>query len=113
MALSSGYGFETISQALLLGTETTIYTIPASTQVVNAFILIVNTSALAVAVTLHNRLLGVAASVTNRIVPAVSIPANSMQVPPFRISMAATDILSGFAATASVINVQLIGLRRT
>ncbi len=90
-----------LSRSLLTGSNATLYTVPASTTTIVTNIVLANTSASSVAVTIS--LDGVA------IVPAVSIGANSTTFIDIRQPLATTKLITGFAATAAVVACHIAG----
>lgn len=96
---------------LLTATVAVIFTMPdkpATTVVKNLRVRLTNTSALAVAVTLHHVPDGDSPSVTNMFLPATSIAPTGVlevDVP----TMDILDTLQGFAGTTGVINIQEVG----
>jgi hypothetical protein len=90
-----------LSRGLLAASSTTLYTVPAATTAIITNILLANTSASAVAVTLA--LDGVV------VVPAVSCAANTTTAIDLRQVLTTTKQISGFAATAAVIACHISG----
>jgi hypothetical protein len=90
-----------LSRSVLTGSSATLYTVPALTTTIVTNIVLANTSASAVPVTLA--LDGVA------LVPAVSVAANSTTVIDVRQPLATTKLITGFAGTASVIACHIAG----
>lgn len=94
-----------LSRSVLTSSSATLYTVPASTYTVLTSIVLANTNASAVAVTLAMD------GVT--LVPAVSIPANTITTIDLRQVLATTKVITGFAATASVVACHLSGTEVT
>jgi hypothetical protein len=90
-----------LSRGLLTGSSATLYTVPAATTTIITNIVLANTSASAVSVTVAFD--GVV------IVPAVSIAANSIFTADIRQPLATTKLITGFAGTASVIGCHIAG----
>ncbi|WP_024873158.1 hypothetical protein [Tolumonas lignilytica] len=100
--------FQKLFQPTQLGTSAaTIYTMPAApvtSFLRNARLMLVNTSASAVSVTLYSVPSGGTASATNEFLPAVSVSPNAqlqVDVP----ELSAGDFIQGLASTGSVISV--------
>lgn len=90
-----------LSRGLLTGSSATLYTVPAATTTIVTNILLANTSASAVAVTIAFD--GVV------IVPATSVAANTTLCVDLRQPLAATKLITGFAGTTSVIACHIAG----
>lgn len=90
-----------LSRSVLTGSSATLYTVPASTTTVVTNIVLSNTSASAVAATIA--LDGVV------LIPAVTLPANSLTPFDLRQVLTTTKLITGFAATASVIGCHISG----
>lgn len=90
-----------LSRSVLTGSSATLYTVPAATTTIVTNIVLANTSAASVAVTL--RLDGV------DLLSGVVVAANSTVVVDLRQPLAATKLIAGFAATASVIACHIAG----
>lgn len=90
-----------LSRGLLTATSATLYTVPAATTTIITNIVLANTSATAVSVTIA--LDGVA------IVPATSVPANTVVPFDLRQALAATKTITGSASTAAVVGCHISG----
>lgn len=67
-----------MAKAAITTALATVYTTPASTRALMKTIDVANTTAVAVAVTVHLVDSGGAAATSNQIIPGVSVPANSI-----------------------------------
>lgn len=90
-----------LSRGLLTNSSATLYTVPALTTTIVTNIVLANTSASAVPVTLA--LDGVV------LVPAVSVAANTTTVIDLRQPLATTKLITGFAGTTAVIACHIAG----
>lgn len=90
-----------VGPILLTNSSVTLYTVPASTQAILRHIRIVNTSVTAATATLS---IGADAAGT-RIVPGVSIPANSIYDATFFMVMNAAETLRGQSGTTNVLTI--------
>lgn len=97
-----------LSHTALTTTLTTVlYTVPGSTKVVIKEIILANTSASAVAVTISA---GSSTGVADRIVPATPVPANTTVVLSLNTILSAADTITGGAATGAVIGCSISGV---
>ena len=97
----AGYNPKAMSRSLLTNSSATLYAVPAATTAVVTNILLANTSGSAVAVTIAFD------GVT--VIPAQSIAANSVVAIDLRQAIAATKLVTGFAATTNVIACHISG----
>lgn len=98
--------FSLLSQTQPGITTTTVYTSPAATQTIIKHIKAVNTTALAVTLTLYQS----GSAATNLILPAASIPASGWAEFDGNILMAAGDTLQAKAGSATAITLSIYGL---
>lgn len=89
--------------------EGTLYTVPASTDVKVAQIVLCNTTGSPATVSLSTVASGGTASNTNRLLAGVSVDANAVVVIDLNVYMTAGDFLSGLQGTASAITVTISG----
>lgn len=97
----AGYNPKAMSRSLLTNSSATLYAVPAATTAVVTNIVLSNTSASAVAVTIA--LDGV------NIISAQSVAANATLAFDLRQALAATKTITGFAATNNVIACHISG----
>ncbi len=96
---------KSLSRALLTNSSATLYTVPSSTTTIITNIVLANTSAVAVPVTVA--LDGVV------LVPAMSLAANQILALDVRQPLATTKLITGFAGTTSVVTCHIGGLEIT
>lgn len=87
----------------------TVYTVPASTDVKVASIVLANTTAVSATVTLHAVPSGGSAGVANQVVPAIAVPGNSVTVIESSVYMAAGDFIAALQGTVSAVTVTISG----
>lgn len=87
----------------------TAYTVPASTDVKIAAIVLCNTTVNAATVTVHVVASGGSAGVTNQVIGTLSVPANSTVVVDSAIYMTAGDFIAALQGTASAVTVMISG----
>ena len=93
--------------ALTAALTTVLYTVPANTQVIVKEIILANTSAVPVPVTISA---GSTTGVADRIVPASPVPANSTVVLSLSTVLNAGETITGGAATAAVVGAAISGV---
>lgn len=91
------------------GSFTTLYTVPASTDVKLTSIVLCNVTAALATITLSVVTAAGTAGITNEIVSALSINANSTVVIDTSIYMSAADFIAGLQGTTSAITATLSG----
>ncbi len=87
-------------------TSGTLYTCPASTDVVIKGIVVTNTSATPATVTID---VGSASGATHRVLSAFTVGGNDTASIDTPIAMTAADVISGLQGTASAITVTITG----
>lgn len=90
--------------------EATLYTVPAATTVIVKQVVAANTSAAAATISLSLVPSGGAAGAANRLLGAVSIPANSSISLDLSQVMTAGDFLSGSQGTAAAVTLTISGV---
>lgn len=98
--------YKVLSQSQLPNAAAAQYTVPGATQAIVRSIILVNTSASPVVVSLFVN--GSAAS--NKILDAYTIPANTRIELNGIITLAATNTIQGVAGTAAVVTMSVFGL---
>lgn len=88
---------------------TTLYTVPASTDVKLASIVLCNTTAIIATVTISIVTAAGTAGVTNEIVSALAVPANSTVTVDSPVYMSAADFIAGLQGTTGAITVTVSG----
>jgi hypothetical protein len=83
--------------------ELTYYTVPATTAVIVTNILISNTSAVPVALSMSFVAAGSLAGTANRVVPGTTIPANTLVPIDLAAVLAAGDFISAVAAATGLV----------
>lgn len=91
------------------GSFTTLYTVPASTDVKITSIVLCNVTALPATVTLAVVTAAGTAGITNEIVSAMSVNASQVIVLELPIYMSAADFIAGLQGTANAITVTISG----
>ena len=98
--------YKTLSQSQLPNAAAAQYTVPGATQAIVRSIVLVNTSASPVTVSLFVN--GSAAS--NKILDTYTIPANTRVELNGIITLAATNTIQGVCSTAAVVTMSVFGL---
>lgn len=90
--------------------STTLYTAPASTSVIIKQLVLVNTTNMAASVTLNHVASAGSASAANQLIPALSIPANSIWTLDTSIVMNTGDFIAGLQGTSAACTVHIHGV---
>lgn len=88
-------------------TSSTLYTVPASTNVKIVSIVMANTTSSSAIVTINVVPSGNSAAAANQVIPAMSVSGNSVSTLDSPIFMAAGDFIAGLQGTASAITVTI------
>lgn len=93
-------------------TETTLYTVPASTSTVASSVVICNQAAAAATFRVYVRVAGAAANAKQYIFYDTSLAGNATTIATLGLTLATTDVVSVYASTATM-SFQLFGQERT
>jgi hypothetical protein len=88
-------------------TDAALYTVPGGQKIIVKQVVIANTTATAATITLG---VGTSSTAANQFVPAVSIPANTVETLEMALVLTAAETLNGLQGTSSAITVMISGL---